>query len=197
LVVFNRVDDVAPVIDALMEGGIGIIEIALRTPSSLSSLEKAAALGSLTVGAGTITKPTELAWARNAGATFGVSPATSPGLLGALAENEWPFIPGAMTISEAMTLRDNGFQSIKLYPFNSVGGLNFVASLRAVLPDLTVMPSGGVDASLASELLRHNGVFAVSGSWIAPPAAIASGDWKGITARALAAREASSEHSLD
>lgn len=187
LVVIEDPKHVAPLIDALLEAGLGLIEIALRTPRALEAIETAAKLGSMTVAAGTVVKVEQFASVRSAGAHFAVSPSFTPALAQASRLQGLPWIPGIASTSEAQSASEQGFDHLKIYPADLLGGPGFVSALGAVLPDLRFIPSGGVTQQNFSGYLSKPNVFAVSGSWIAPKELIASAQFTEITARARSA----------
>lgn len=180
LVVFDDLDSVIPLCELLRDTSIGIIEIALRSPVALDAILRATTVSGLVVGAGTLLTPADAEAARQAGAHFGVSPSATEQMLSWAGASGFPYLPGVATPTEAHRAYEHGFTSLKVYPANTLGGLEFVDSLRAVLPDVSVMPSGGVKEEIAREYLAHPGVFAVSGSWLTPRQMIASGDFDTI-----------------
>src|SRR6202043_3897959 len=124
---------------------------------------------------GTVTRLADIASAVAAGARFLVSPGTPPVLAGALAEASVPALPGAATVSEAMALADLGFRMLKFFPAEPSGGVSWLRSVAAPLPQLTFCPTGGIDAGNASAFLALPNVVAVGGSWPAPRDVLAAG----------------------
>jgi len=187
LVVFERADDVNLVMDALLAGGISIIEIALRTPASLEALKIASARGDFTVAAGTVTSSDLASRAMDAGAVFGLSPASQEGVLDLAQNKKWPFLPGVATPSEAARVVDRGLSYVKVFPMNLIGGGNFLDAVAQVIPNLQMLPSGGVNEQNLASLLAKSNVFAVSGSWIATKTDISERNFSQITQRAIRA----------
>lgn len=179
-----------PLVGALVEGGLNLVEIALRTPGALHAIELAANTSGVKVAAGTVVRAEQFEQVRNAGAEFAVSPAFTSELADAAQAARVPWIPGIGSVSEALEARGCGFHHLKIYPADLLGGPGFVASLSAVFQDLTFMPSGGVSEQNFVEYISLPSVAAVSGSWIAPKQLISQGEFALITERAHRACEA-------
>ena len=145
----------------------------------------------MVIGAGTILNAQNITDARNAGAEFGVSPGTSPALLKAIMDSGWNFIPGCATPSEAIALAEAGFNIVKLFPAEVVGGLAMLKSLASPLPHIQFMPTGGVRLDKVAEYIAQPNVAALGGTWIAPADKLAAGDFAGIGALAREAYLAS------
>ena len=133
---------------ALVKGGLRVLEITLRTSAALAAIERMAAeLPDAVIGAGTVVYPAQLARAARVGARFAVSPGATPELLTAAAAQELPFLPGAATASEAMTLLVGGWHFLKFFPAEPAGGVPLLKSLREPLPQLRFCPTGGIDVA--------------------------------------------------
>lgn len=192
MVVLDEAHSVTGVIEALLLGGISVIEIGLRTPVALEAIAIAAEHGGITVAAGTLTRPEQVGHAIDAGASFGLAPSsTRPVMEAALAAN-WPFVPAIATVTEAHSALDKGFTFQKVYPADLLGAEKFARSIAAVLPEIKLLPSGGVSESNLENYLREPNVFAVTGSWIAPRELISAGDFGEIARRALRASDIAS-----
>jgi 2-dehydro-3-deoxyphosphogluconate aldolase/(4S)-4-hydroxy-2-oxoglutarate aldolase len=180
----ERAEDAVPLAEALVAGGLPVLEVTLRTEAALAAIEAIArAVPDAAIGAGTILTAGDLERARRAGAGFGVSPGLSLPLAEAL-EDGFPFLPGAVTPSEIMAARDFGFRTLKYFPAEIYGGAAALAALAAVFQDIRFCPTGGVrEANLRSFLDLPN-VPVVGGTWIATKADIASRDWSGIRTKA-------------
>jgi 2-dehydro-3-deoxyphosphogluconate aldolase/(4S)-4-hydroxy-2-oxoglutarate aldolase len=178
----------APLARALVAGGLRAIEVTLRTPAALDAIRAMrAACPDAAVGAGTLRAPDDVAAARAAGAVFGASPGATPRLLDAVERAGLPFLPGFSTAAEAMALAERGFRTLKFFPAEYAGGPRFLGALAAPLPELRFCPTGGIAPATAEAWLRTRGVVCVGGSWLAPPDAVAAGDWARIEALARAA----------
>ena len=140
------------------------------------------------VGVGTVTRAADIAAAVAAGAKFLVSPGTPPELAAALAEASVPVLPGCATVSEAMALAARGFKVLKFFPAEASGGIAWLKSVAAPLPEAKFCPTGGIDGRNVASYLACPNVLAVGGSWVAPKDAIASGDFARITQLAREAR---------
>lgn len=177
-----------PMAQALVAGGLPVIEITLRTPAALGAIRRIAAeVPGAIVGAGTVLRPADFEAARAAGARFAVSPGSTALLASAAADCGLPWLPGVATPSEAMTLRERGFHAMKFFPANTAGGAAFLSHIHAILPDLVFCPTGGVTLETMGSLLKLPNVLCVGASFVASSAAITAGDWSGITERARAA----------
>lgn len=180
----------APLAEALLAGGVTVLEVTLRTPAALEAIaEIVRTCPAATVGAGTIRDAGQLAAAIGAGAAFGVSPGTTARLADAARESGIPFLPGAATVSEAMALAERGFEVVKFFPAEAAGGAATLKAWHAPLPDLRFCPTGGVTGDNAGDYLTLANVACVGGSWIAPAGRVAAADWAGITDLARAASE--------
>jgi 2-dehydro-3-deoxyphosphogluconate aldolase/(4S)-4-hydroxy-2-oxoglutarate aldolase len=175
--------------DALLAGGISILEIALRTPAALEAIKIASARGDFTVAAGTVTSSELVSKVIDAGANFGLSPAAQDSVLNAARDRQWPFLPGIATPSEAARMADRGLSHVKVYPTDLIGGEKFLDALAQVMPSLQLLPSGGVSEQNLASLLSRKNVFAVSGSWIATKTDISAQKFNQITERASKALE--------
>jgi len=185
----ERAADAAPLARALVAGGLPVIEVTLRTPAAFDAIRAIAGeVPDCIVGVGTVTQRSDIAAAIAAGAKYLVSPGTPSELAAALADASVPVLPGCATVSEAMALAGRGFRALKFFPAEASGGVAWLKSVAAPLPDLKFCPTGGItDKNIAAYLGCPN-VLAVGGSWVAPRDAIASGDFARI---AQLAREAS------
>lgn len=185
VVVLDDPSDAVPLARALVEGGIGIIELTLRTPTALESIRRIAdEVPEIAVGAGTVTAPQQAEDAVKAGSTFLVSPGTTPELLDAMLDTGVTLLPGCSTISEALRLREAGLTELKFFPAEAVGGAPFLSSLAGPLPDLRFCPTGGISLDSAPRYLALPNVACVGGSWLTPASAVKSRDWSSITATA-------------
>jgi 2-dehydro-3-deoxyphosphogluconate aldolase/(4S)-4-hydroxy-2-oxoglutarate aldolase len=177
-----------PLARALVAGGLPVLEITLRTPAALQVIEMIASeVEGAVVGAGTVLTPAQYEAAARAGARFVVSPGATPALLDAAAVSPVPFLPGAATSSEIMTLLERGHSFLKFFPAEPAGGIAYLKALAGPLSEARFCPTGGIDASSAPRYLSLPNVLCVGGSWVAPGDAVAAGDWPRITALAQAA----------
>jgi len=174
---------------ALIAGGLPALEVTLRTPAALEAIRRMADVPGGIVGAGTLLTPADVKAAKAAGARFGVSPGVTPQLLDACAEAELPLLPGAATASEIMALLEAGYTVQKFFPAEQAGGVAYLKSIGAPIPQVSFCPTGGITLTKARDYLSLPNILCVGGSWVAPKDAVARGDWAAITA--LAAEAAS------
>ncbi len=182
------VDDAAPLADALVAGGLRVIETTLRTAVGLQSLTRMkAAVPEAYVGVGSVKTPDDARRCVDAGADFLVTPGTSRLMIEALEALDVAVLPGAATVTEMMTLYEAGFAVQKFFPAEPAGGRAYLNAVRGPLPQITFCPTGGITPDTAPEYLALPNVACVGGSWVAPKAAIAAKDWGAITRLAAAA----------
>ena len=184
-------DDVAtarPLAEALVAGGLPVLEVTLRTPVALDVISEMAKVEGGVVGAGTLLTPQDVKNAVDAGATFGVSPGTTDTLLEACEAADLPLLPGAATSSEVMRLLERGYRVQKFFPAEANGGAPALKAIGAPLPQVKFCPTGGVSPKNAPIYLGLSNTLCVGGSWVAPKDLIAAKDWSAI--KALAAEAA-------
>jgi len=185
------IDDIAhavPLARALVEGGIRVLEVTLRTAHGLSAIRAIAEqVPQAIVGVGTLTQADEFAAARDAGAVFGVSPGLTPALIAAAKSSGLPLLPGVMTPSEVMAAREAGFRQLKLFPAVPAGGVGMLNAIAGPLADVVFCPTGGISQENAPQFLACKNVVCVGGSWLTPKDAVHGGDWERIKALAMAA----------
>lgn len=172
---------------ALVQGGLPVLEVTLRTPAALEVIRAMAEVPGGHVGAGTVLTPDDVKRAKAAGASFAVSPGATETLIRACTDEDLPLLPGAVTASEAMRLAEIGYDMLKFFPAEAAGGVKALKSLAAPLPHISFCPTGGVTPHSAPDYLASPNVVCVGGSWIAPDADVAAGNWAAITERAMAA----------
>jgi len=188
VIVLQRLEDAVPLARALMAGGVRVLEVTLRTPVALAAIRAIREqVPEAIVGAGTVTRASEFEQAVAAGAVFAVSPGLTAGLAAAARNSSVPLLPGVMTPSEAMAARDAGFTRLKLFPAQQAGGIGMLKAMAGPLPDLRFCPTGGITPETAADYLRLSNVVCVGGSWLAPEAAVANGDWRTVEKLAAAA----------
>ena len=172
----------------LVDNGLPVLEIALRTPGAMSAVRAVrSAVPGAVVGVGTVLSSEQLTVAVTAGAAFAVSPGSSTELLAAALDCPVPFVPGVATASELMRAVEAGIREVKFFPAEAAGGVSAVAALSAVASSVRFLPTGGIDAGSAPAYLVLDTVFAVGGSWVCPRDLIRGGSWDMIGRLALAA----------
>ena len=183
-------DDVAtarPLAEALVAGGLPVLEVTLRTPVALDVISEMAKVEGGVVGAGTLLTPQDVKNAVDAGATFGVSPGATDTLLDACEAADLPLLPGAATSSEVMHLLERGYRVQKFFPAEANGGAPALQAIGAPLPQVKFCPTGGVSTANAPTYLGLSNTLCVGGSWVAPKDLIAAKDWSAIEALAAEA----------
>lgn len=173
---------------ALVAGGLPVLEVTLRTPSALDVIREMAKVPGGHVGAGTVLSADDVKRAKDAGASFAVSPGATERLVRACEEADLPLLPGTATASEVMRAMEWGYSMLKFFPAEAAGGVRMLKSLGGPLPQASFCPTGGVSPANAGDYLSLSNVICVGGSWVSPDAEIASGDWAAIEARARQAR---------
>ena len=173
--------------DALLEGGIGCVEVTLRTPAGIAAIEAMARSG-LTVGVGTALTADDTRRAFDVGARFVVSPGFDDEVVASALDLGMLPLPGIATPTELQRAVRAGLAAVKVFPVSQLGGVAYLSALNGPFPSVTFMPSGGISAGTAGEYLSLACVASIGASWIAPRAAIANREFDGVRERA---REAS------
>ena len=174
--------------EALVAGGLPVLEVTLRTEAALAAIKAMSRVPGGHVGAGTVLTPDDVKRAKDAGASFAVSPGATERLVRACEEAELPLLPGSATASEVMRAMEWGYSMLKFFPAEAAGGAKMLKSLGGPLPQVSFCPTGGVSPANARDYLSLSNVICVGGSWISPDAEVAAGDWAAIEARAREAR---------
>jgi 2-dehydro-3-deoxyphosphogluconate aldolase / (4S)-4-hydroxy-2-oxoglutarate aldolase len=179
-----------PLGQALVDGGLPVAEVTLRTPEALKGIQELAGHGGLLVGAGTVLTPQQVDQAVEAGARYVVSPGLSRAVVERCQALGVPVLPGAVTATEVQAAIELGLQAVKFFPAATSGGPAAVAALAAPFADMRFVPTGGIDAGNVADYLALPAVLAVGGSWMVPRAAIRAGDFarvRELTSQAVAA----------
>jgi 2-dehydro-3-deoxyphosphogluconate aldolase/(4S)-4-hydroxy-2-oxoglutarate aldolase len=165
------IDDVAtarPLAEALVAGGLRVLEVTLRTPAALDVIREMAQVEGAVVGAGTVLNPRQLDDALKAGARFVVSPGLTEPLGKAAIDAGVPFLPGTATAADIMRGMDMGLSHFKFFPAETSGGLPALKALAGPLQDARFCPTGGLTAQSAPEWLAQPFIKCVGGSWVVP-----------------------------
>ena len=188
VMVINQLELAVPLAQALVNGGLKVLEITLRTPAALEAIRriKAEVPGAI-VGAGTIINTQTLNQALDAGAEFIVSPGVTESLLDAALASGIPILPGVVTPSEVMRLLEKGITAMKFFPAEAAGGIPMLKSIGGPLPQVLFCPTGGVTPKNAPDYLALSNVACVGGSWMAPADLVDAQNWVEITRRSLEA----------
>jgi 2-dehydro-3-deoxyphosphogluconate aldolase / (4S)-4-hydroxy-2-oxoglutarate aldolase len=188
VIIIDKVDDAVLLAKALVDGGVRVLEVTLRTAVALEAIRVIAAqVKDAIVGVGTICRPEDFEQAAAAGAMFGVSPGLTPALIEGARASRLPLLPGVMTPTDVIAARAAGFTNLKLFPAQQAGGMGMLKALGSPFPDVTFCPTGGVTAETAPDFLALPNVACVGGSWLTPKDLVAKGEWRRITELARAA----------
>ncbi len=181
VVVIDKVDVAVRLAETLVDAGLNVIEVTLRTEDASASIASIAkAVPEMIVGAGSIRTPSQLTQVKDAGAGFAVSPGSSDMLLRAVELLGMPFIPGAATPSEMIYLYERGYRLQKFFPAELAGGHPFLKAVGGPLPEVRFMPTGGITMDNVQNYLNLKNVQCVGGSWITPAALQAENDFEAI-----------------
>lgn len=190
------IEDVAhaiPLARALLDGGIGVVEVTLRTQAGLQAIAAMAnSIPEMVVGAGTVLTAGQYRAVADAGAKFVVSPGSSLSVLDAAASSPVPFLPGAATPSEMLALLERGYRLQKFFPAEPAGGIPMLRAVAAPIPEIRFCPTGGIGLASAADYLALPNVICIGGSWLTPADALRAGDWRRIAT--LAAEAAALKH---
>jgi 2-dehydro-3-deoxyphosphogluconate aldolase/(4S)-4-hydroxy-2-oxoglutarate aldolase len=182
VVVVHDAGDAVPIAKALVDGGLPIIELTLRTPAALDAIERIAAdVPDIIVGAGTVVDTGQPKQALAAGAQFLVSPGSTRDLRAAMRDTGLPHLPGVATVSEVMALLEDGYSDMKFFPAEAAGGAPYLKAIHAPVPAARFCPTGGITPTNASEYLKTPNVGCVGGSWLTPADAVDRHDWAHIS----------------
>lgn len=188
VIVLHRLEHAVPLAEALLAGGVRVLEVTLRTPVALAGIEAIArAVPQAIVGAGTLRSAADAEAARNAGCVFGVSPGRTPEIAAACRGAKLPLLSGAATASEVMAAQADGLNFLKFFPAVPAGGVAMLKALHGPFPDVSFCPTGGITADNAAQFLALPNVRVVGGSWLTPAEALERGEWARITSLARAA----------
>ena len=187
VIVLNDVAHAVPMARALVEGGVRMLEVTLRTPQALACIEAIARqVPEAVVGAGTVRSRADAQAAANAGARFAVSPGYTSAVGQACRDAGLALLPGVATGSEIMMAQEDGFTELKFFPAMQAGGPALLKAWSGPFFDVRFCPTGGVTQQNASEFLALPNVVCVGGSWLVPADAVTAGDWPRVTALARA-----------
>ena len=187
VIVIQRLQDAVPLAQALVDGGVRVLEVTLRTPVALAAIEAIArAVPQAIVGAGTIRSAVDARAAKDAGSAFAVSPGYTTAVAAACRAAALPLLPGVATASEVMAALADGIHFLKFFPASAAGGIAMLKALAGPFPDVFFCPTGGITAETAASFLALPSVKVCGGSWLTPADAVLAGDWARITQLARA-----------
>lgn len=191
VVVLDNAADAVPTANAMLAGGIDVMEITFRTAAAPASIKAVAeSCPDMLVGAGTVLSLEQCKQAVEMGAKFIVSPGFDRTVVSWCIENGIAVTPGCVTPSEITEAVNMGLKVVKFFPANVYGGLNAMKNLSAPFTGVKFLPTGGINAANVGEYLSAPFIHAVGGSWVCPKADIAAGSFEKITALCAQARQA-------
>ncbi|WP_231221342.1 bifunctional 4-hydroxy-2-oxoglutarate aldolase/2-dehydro-3-deoxy-phosphogluconate aldolase [Helicobacter pylori] len=182
VVVIENIKDAVPLAQSLVEGGIHIIEVTLRSSCALEAIELIAKnVPKMRVGVGTILNPTQLEQAQNRGAEFLISPGLTIKLLEHAKKKDMPLIPGVSSSSEVMQALELGYNALKFFPAEYCGGVKLLNAFNGPFKGVKFCPTGGISADNMHSYLNLENVLCVGGSWLTPKNLIQNKEWDKIT----------------
>lgn len=187
VLVIERVDDAVRLARTLVDAGLPVLEVTLRTAAALEAIARIAAeVPEASVGAGTVLGAADLAAVEAAGAAFAIAPGATDALYEAAAQSRIALIPAVATSSELMRGLEHGHRRFKFFPAESSGGVAALRAFAGPFAQVKFCPTGGIDAARAPAYLQLSNVITVGGSWMVPNDALRRGDWEAIAALARA-----------
>jgi len=182
VIVIQNLADAVPMAQALVDGGVKVLEITMRTPVALQCMEAIArAVPEAIVGAGTVRSVADAQAAKNAGCQFAVSPGYTSEIGLACRAMGLPLLPGTATGSEVMQANADGYFFLKFFPATPAGGIPMLKALAGPFTDVVFCPTGGITLETAPQFLALPNVKVCGGSWLTPADAVASKDWARVT----------------
>jgi 2-dehydro-3-deoxyphosphogluconate aldolase/(4S)-4-hydroxy-2-oxoglutarate aldolase len=190
--VIDRLEDAVPLAEALLAGGLNVIEVTFRTAAAVESIARIRQnVPQMVVGAGTLLTFDQVQQAVDAGAQFGISPGLSEAVSKAAHESKMPLFPGCITPTEVMRAMELGWRHLKYFPAETFGGANALKALSGPFDHAGVkfIPTGGITAAKLPDYLAVPQVAAIGASWMAERQLIKEKAWDKITALTAAAME--------
>ncbi len=182
VIVIQRLEDAVPMAEALVAGGVRVLEVTLRTPVALQCMEAIArAVPEAVLGAGTVRSAADAQAAKDAGCVFAVSPGYTSTIGNACREIGLPLLPGTATGSEVMQANADGYFFLKFFPALQAGGISMLKALAGPFADVVFCPTGGITLATAPDFLALPNVKVCGGSWLTPADAVDGKDWPRIT----------------
>ena len=181
VIVVENIEEAVPLARALVEGGLPVLEVTLRSAIAMQAIrEISKSVSGAIVGVGTVTRPEQFRESIEAGARFAVSPGLTDSLLEASRQIDIPWLPSVFSPSEAMQAHEQGFSALKLFPAQQAGGIGMLKAMSGPLPEIHFCPTGGIDANNFIDFLSLPNVICAGGSWVCPANAIRNNDWDRI-----------------
>ena len=180
VMILDDVSQARPLAEALVAGGLNVLEVTLRTPNALEVIKEMVKVEGAIVGSGTVRKLTQMRQSEEAGCQFMVSPGAPVKLLEEAEQVSIPLLPGVGSPSEAMTAASMGYSFLKFFPAEAMGGAHVLKALASPFPDLVFCPTGGVSPDNAASYLNLPNVICVGGSWVTPAELVGKKDYAQI-----------------
>lgn len=185
VVALDDPSDAVPLANALIDGGIEVIELTLRTPNALDVVRALKdADHDIMLGVGTVISTDQVERCAKIGVDFIVTPGTTSRLADAIEANRVPCVPGISTVGEAVAMIERGYETVKFFPAEAAGGVSTLKAIGGPLPQLSFMPTGGIGRDDVRRYLDLPSVVCVGGSWVADKDSLAKRDWAAITRNA-------------
>ena len=182
VIVIEDINDAVPMAEALLAGGVKVLEVTLRTNCALAAIEMIAnKVPDAIVGAGTLRTKSDATNAKLAGSQFAVSPGYTNEMGMVCKEIELPLLPGVSSGGEVMNANNDGYYFLKLFPAVAVGGINLLKGFSGPFSDVQFCPTGGVTVNSAPDFLALSNVPVCGGTWLTPKNLIENKDWAAIT----------------
>ncbi len=182
VIVIERLEDAVPMAQALVAGGVKVLEVTLRTPVALAAMEAIAkAVPEAVLGAGTVRNVSDAQAVKNAGCQFAVSPGYLSDIGAHCRAIGLPLLPGVATSSEVMQASNDGYRFLKFFPATAAGGLPMLKAWASVFSDVVFCPTGGITVDSAPQFLSLPNVVVCGGSWLTPADLMRNKDWAGLT----------------
>ncbi|WP_282038502.1 bifunctional 4-hydroxy-2-oxoglutarate aldolase/2-dehydro-3-deoxy-phosphogluconate aldolase [Halomonas alimentaria] len=177
----QRLEDAVPLARALVEGGLTVLEVTLRTDCALEAIQRIKeALPQASIGVGTVLTPAQYRQAEEVGADFVVTPGTTEALYRYGVSSPVPMLPGVSTVSELMAGWQYGYRRFKFFPAEASGGVKALKAFAGPLSEARFCPTGGITLENAEDYLALKNVMCVAGSWLTPASLVEAEDWHGI-----------------
>lgn len=190
VLVINELEQALPIAESLVEAGIKVLEVTLRTPIALEAISTIAKhIPEAIVGSGTVTNREMLQKSYDAGARFAISPGLTKDLLKAGNESDIALVPGISSSSELMDAIDYGYDHLKFFPAEASGGVKAIQSIGGPFPDIKFCPTGGINLNNVNDYLALNNVACCGGSWLVTDNIVKEQNWQQITKLAKSALE--------
>ncbi len=180
VLVVHDVAHAIPLAEALVAGGLPVVEVTLRTPSAIDVIRAMTTVTGCVVSVGTLLCDDDVVAAVNAGAQFGVSPGTTATLVKSCEQHGLPLLAGVATVSEMMQHRERGYDVAKFFPAEASGGVSALKAFAGPLPDFHFCPTGGLNPANVETYLALPNVLCAGGSWVVPPDHLKTENWPAI-----------------